>query len=93
MISYYDAMLLDQLKQEFCHLNLDRCGAIQKTVTVKKSSKKHVKYTVQVNIKSKKNDEVNILHLFHSFLLYLGRRRGDDCSFGYVQSNFIRYHR
>lgn len=53
MSNYYDAMLLDQLKQEFCHLNLDRCGAIQKTVTVKKSSKKHVKYTVQVNNKTK----------------------------------------
>lgn len=49
MTNYYDAMLLDQLKQEFCHLNLDRCGAVQKTVSIKKS-KFHIKYTIQVNI-------------------------------------------
>lgn len=46
--SYYDATLLNHLKQEFCHLNLDRCGAVQRTVTVVKPSNKCVQYTIQV---------------------------------------------
>jgi len=53
MTSYYDATLLDNLKQEFCHLNLDRCGAIKKTVTIMKPSQKHVQYTIQANIDNK----------------------------------------
>lgn len=48
MTSHYDALLLDNLKQKFCHLNLDKCGAVQKTVTVMKPAKKHVEYTIQV---------------------------------------------
>lgn len=48
MTSYYDATLLDHLKQEFCHLNLDKCGAMQKIINVKKPMKPHVQYTIQV---------------------------------------------
>lgn len=49
MNSYYDAMLLNNLKQEFCHLNLDRCGCTERTVVIKKPTKQHVKYTIQVS--------------------------------------------
>lgn len=48
MTSYYDAILLDSLKQKYCHLNLDKCGAATKTVTIMKPGKKHVQYTIQV---------------------------------------------
>jgi actin-related protein 8 len=48
MTSHYDAILLDSLKQKFCHLNLDKCGAVQKTVTVMKPAKKQVQYIIQV---------------------------------------------
>lgn len=48
MTSHYDAMLLDSLKQKYCHLNLDKCGAVKKTLTVMKPTKDHVQYTIQV---------------------------------------------
>lgn len=48
MTNNYDAMLLDHLKQKFCHLNLNRCGAVQKTVTVSKPKTKPVQFTIQV---------------------------------------------
>lgn len=48
MTNYYDSILLNQLKEEFCHLNLDRCGAVQKTVTVMKPTKRQIQYTIQV---------------------------------------------
>lgn len=49
MTNYYDATLLDHLKQEFCHLNLDKCGAVQKVINIMKPSKrKYMQYTIQV---------------------------------------------
>lgn len=54
MASYYDALLLDHLKQEFCHLNLDKCGAVQKIVVVTKPTKSCVQYTIQVTLRINK---------------------------------------
>lgn len=48
LTSYFDALLLDRLKQEFCHLNLDKCGAIQRIVNIMKPGKKQIQYTIQV---------------------------------------------
>lgn len=48
MTNYYDAILLDRLKQEFCHLNLDKCGAVQRVISIMKPTKHHVQYTIQV---------------------------------------------
>jgi len=63
MTNYYDAILLNQLKEEFCHLNLDRCGAVQKTVTVMKPTKRQVQYTIQVLRKNKIQD-IKLINFF-----------------------------
>lgn len=60
MTNYYDSILMDNLKQEFCHLNLDKCGAMQKTVMIMKPGKQHVQYTIQV-ILCKWNGNRNII--------------------------------
>uniref|UniRef100_A0A2S2PUS2 Actin-related protein 8 n=2 Tax=Schizaphis graminum TaxID=13262 RepID=A0A2S2PUS2_SCHGA len=65
MTNYYDALLLNQLKQDFCHLNLDRCGAVQKTVTVMKPTKRQVQYTIQVGDEAM----IAVLGMFNPMLL------------------------
>jgi len=65
MTNYYDSILLNQLKEEFCHLNLDRCGAIQKTVTVMKPTKRQVQYTIQV-LRINKIQDIKLILFFNN---------------------------
>ncbi|KAL7305926.1 hypothetical protein TKK_0001402 [Trichogramma kaykai] len=43
-----DAMLLDQLKKDICHVDLNICGSQEKTFTVKKPGMPVEAYTIQV---------------------------------------------
>lgn len=58
-------MLLKQLKEEFCHVNLDTCGSQEKSFLVCQPSRPQVSYTFQVG------DECIVapLSLFHTELL------------------------
>lgn len=60
-----DAMLLKQLKEEFCHVNLDICGSQEKSFFVCQPSRPQMSYTMQVG------DECIVapLSLFHTELL------------------------
>lgn len=42
-----DALLLQTLKEDFCHVNLDICGSQEKEFTVIQDEQ-HLKYTLQV---------------------------------------------
>ena len=44
-----DALLLSQLKKDFCHVDLNVCGSQEKTFVVKKPKKQLEKHTLQVN--------------------------------------------
>ncbi|XP_014211678.1 actin-related protein 8 [Copidosoma floridanum] len=44
----FDAQLLDQLKCDFCHVDLNICGSQEKTFTVTKSRAPSESYTIQV---------------------------------------------
>ncbi|XP_036345387.1 actin-related protein 8-like [Rhagoletis pomonella] len=61
---YSDAALLMDLKERFCHLTLDVCGAQERNFEVKKANKK-MRYTLQIG------DECVVapLSLFHTELL------------------------
>lgn len=67
MSNYYDSVLLNQLKQEFCHLNLDRCGAVQRTVNVMKPNKKQVQYTIQVISRISKTKDFELIYFFNLY--------------------------
>lgn len=54
LMSYHDAILLDRLKREFCHLNMDKCGLIRRTVTVMKPQEKKMQFTILVVLKKEK---------------------------------------
>lgn len=43
-----DALLLNQLKKDFCHVDLNVCGSQEKTFIVRKPKKQTEKYTLQV---------------------------------------------
>lgn len=43
-----DALLLSQMKQDFCHVDLNVCGSQEKTFVVKKPKQPIEKYTLQV---------------------------------------------
>lgn len=60
-----DAFLLKQLKEDFCHVNLDICGAQEKTFTVNQPQQEKRKFTLQIG------DEAIVapLGLFHTELL------------------------
>lgn len=63
--SYVDAQLLDELKERFCHLNANVCGAQEKHFTLRQPHGQWVRYTLQVG------DEAIMapLALFHTELL------------------------
>ncbi|XP_023166833.2 actin-related protein 8 [Drosophila hydei] len=63
--SYVDAQLLDELKERFCHLNANVCGAQEKHFTLRQPQGQWVRYTLQVG------DEAIMapLALFHTELL------------------------
>ncbi|EDW05928.1 actin-related protein 8 [Drosophila mojavensis] len=63
--SYVDAQLLDELKERFCHLNANVCGAQEKHFTLRQLHGQWVRYTIQVG------DEAIMapLALFHTELL------------------------
>ncbi|XP_075228327.1 actin-related protein 8 isoform X2 [Lycorma delicatula] len=46
--SMLDAMLLQQLKHDCCHVNLDVCGSMEKSFIVKQPKTPSVKYTIQM---------------------------------------------
>lgn len=46
--SFHDNMLLDKLKQDACHIELDICGCKELTFTVNKPDSPVYKYTIQV---------------------------------------------
>ncbi|XP_047117171.1 actin-related protein 8 isoform X1 [Schistocerca piceifrons] len=46
--SKLDAMLLRQLKENFCHVNLDICGSQEKSFVLKQPNRPTRKYTLQV---------------------------------------------
>lgn len=46
---YSDAVLLDQLKKDFCHVDLNICGSREKVFIVKKPKHPMEKFTIQVN--------------------------------------------
>lgn len=48
-----DAMLLSQLKKEFCHVDLNVCGSQEKTFLVKHPKKPTEQYTLQVHTKKR----------------------------------------
>lgn len=58
-------MLLKQLKEEFCHVNLDICGSQEKSFLVCQPCRPQMSYTLQVG------DECIVapLSLFHTELL------------------------
>ncbi|XP_063881501.1 actin-related protein 8-like isoform X1 [Scylla paramamosain] len=60
-----DAMLLNKLKHEFCHVNLNECGAQEKTFTVHSPGEVSSTYTIQMG------DELIVaaLSLFYPDLL------------------------
>ncbi|KAK4885379.1 hypothetical protein RN001_001650 [Aquatica leii] len=43
-----DTMLLRKLKEDFCHVNLDVCGSLEKTFVLKQPQKTVLQYTIQV---------------------------------------------
>ncbi|XP_043505065.1 actin-related protein 8 isoform X2 [Polistes fuscatus] len=43
-----DALLLNQLKKDFCHVDLNICGSQEKTFVVRKPKRQTEKYTLQV---------------------------------------------
>ncbi|KAI4488931.1 PREDICTED: actin-related protein 8 [Polistes canadensis] len=43
-----DALLLNQLKKDFCHVDLNVCGSQEKTFIVRKPKRQTEKYTLQV---------------------------------------------
>ncbi|XP_015184816.1 PREDICTED: actin-related protein 8 [Polistes dominula] len=43
-----DALLLNQLKKDFCHVDLNICGSQEKTFIVRKPKRQTEKYTLQV---------------------------------------------
>ncbi|XP_058461136.1 actin-related protein 8 [Malaya genurostris] len=43
-----DVVLLKQLKEEYCHVNLDVCGSLEKSFTVQRPQQGKYKYTLQV---------------------------------------------
>ena len=43
-----DALLLNQLKKDFCHVDLNVCGSQEKTFIVRKPKQQTEKYTLQV---------------------------------------------
>lgn len=45
-----DALLLNQLKKDFCHVDLNVCGSQEKTFVVRKPKQQTEKYTLQVSI-------------------------------------------
>ena len=47
--NYLDALLLDELKINFCHVDLNICGSQEKTFVVKKPKYPVEKYTIQVS--------------------------------------------
>lgn len=49
-VSRLDALLLNQLKQDFCHVDLNVCGSQEKTFVVKRPNQQTQKYTLQVLI-------------------------------------------
>uniref|UniRef100_A0A1I8PHQ0 Uncharacterized protein n=2 Tax=Stomoxys calcitrans TaxID=35570 RepID=A0A1I8PHQ0_STOCA len=61
---YSDAALIKNLKEQYCHLNLEVCGAQEKTFEVRKRTKR-LRYTFQMG------DECVVapLSLFHTELL------------------------
>lgn len=63
--SYVDAQLLDDIKERFCHLNANVCGAQEKHFTLRQANGQWLRYTLQVG------DEVIMapLSLFHTELL------------------------
>ncbi|XP_034114883.1 actin-related protein 8 [Drosophila albomicans] len=63
--SYADAHLLDELKQRFCHLHANVCGAQEQQFTLRNEAGKWLRYTLQLG------DEVIMapLSLFHTELL------------------------
>ncbi|VVC30041.1 Hypothetical protein CINCED_3A008205 [Cinara cedri] len=63
--NYHDALLMDNLKQQLCHLNLDKCGAVQKTVTIMRPGQKHLQYTIQVGDEAM----IAVLGMFNPTLL------------------------
>lgn len=60
-----DAFLLKQLKEDFCHVNLDVCGAQEKTFAVHQPQQEKRRFTLQIG------DEAIVapLGLFHTELL------------------------
>ncbi|KAH8387988.1 hypothetical protein KR093_010790, partial [Drosophila rubida] len=63
--SYADAHLLEELKQRFCHLHANVCGAQEQQFTLRSEMGKWLRYTLQMG------DEVIMapLSLFHTELL------------------------
>nr|XP_018899502.1 PREDICTED: actin-related protein 8 isoform X2 [Bemisia tabaci] len=47
-ISYHDAVLLQKLKHDLCHVNMDICGCQEKNFAVRQPGKPAVRYTFQV---------------------------------------------
>lgn len=68
--SYADAHLLDELKERFCHLNANVCGAQEKHFTLRRDSGQWVRYALQVG------DEVIMapLALFHTELFNISSK-------------------
>lgn len=72
--SYADARLLDELKERFCHLNANVCGAQEKHFTLRRQSGQWVRYALQVG------DEVIMapLALFHTELFNIIGKPGNS---------------
>lgn len=47
-INKLDALLLDQLKIDFCHVDLNVCGSQEKTFVIRKPKQQTETYTLQV---------------------------------------------
>ncbi|XP_023307114.2 actin-related protein 8 [Lucilia cuprina] len=80
---YDDAVLLMNLKEKFCHLNLEICGAQEKYFEVSKP-KKRLRYTFQLG------DECVVapLSLFHTELLNItGKQRLVRLQYRYSQQS------
>ncbi|EDV34171.1 uncharacterized protein Dana_GF21170 [Drosophila ananassae] len=82
--SYVDAHLMDELKEKFCHLNANVCGAQEKHFTLRKQNGQWLRYTIQVG------DEAIMapLAFFHTELLNITGRTRSVCIQQTVQEQY-----
>lgn len=65
-----DALLLGQMKNDFCHVDLNVCGSQEKTFVVKKPQEPTEKYTLQVIRYSNKQTEGGYMYIISRLIFF-----------------------